>query len=124
MPTLKPRIIDTTAANPIAAPDGSRVRELVQRSAGARATSVAEATVPPGGETREHLHRASEEIYVFTSGTGRMRLDETEFEVAAGAAVVIPRGHSHKLWAGPGAALVLLCVCSPPYSDADTELLD
>ncbi|UJA20968.1 cupin domain-containing protein [Thermoleophilia bacterium SCSIO 60948] len=124
MPTLKPRIVDTTAATPLIAPDGSAVRELVQRSSGAKASSVAEARIFAGGETREHLHRASEEIYMFTSGSGRMRLDEHEFEVEAGQAVVIPHGHSHKLWAAEGTALVLLCVCSPPYSDADTELLD
>lgn len=124
MPAIEPRIVDTTAAAPVAAPDGSDVRELVQRSAGARATSIAEATVAAGSSTREHLHRASEEIYMFTSGSGRMRLDEAEFGVAAGQAVVIRRGTAHKLWAGPDAPLVLLCVCSPPYSDADTELLE
>ena len=43
--------------------------------------SLAEATVPPGADTEEHYHRVSEEIYLFTSGTGRMKLGDEEAEV-------------------------------------------
>jgi mannose-6-phosphate isomerase-like protein (cupin superfamily) len=90
-----------------------------------RATSRSrEATVHAGGATAEHLHRASEEIYYFTSGSGRMRLAGEESEVGAGDCVVIPPGTPHKLWADAGGDLVLLCACAPPYSDADTELLE
>jgi mannose-6-phosphate isomerase-like protein (cupin superfamily) len=105
--------------------DGSRIRELAGPSwTAARNQSFAEATVPAGGTTVEHLHRESEEIYYFTAGNGRMRLGDAEAEVAAGDCVVIPPGTPHKLWAGDGAPLVLLCACAPPYSDADTELLE
>ena len=51
-----------------------------------------------------------------------MRLGTDEADVGAGDAVVIPPDTPHKLWAGAGADLVLLCVCSPPYSDEDTHL--
>jgi mannose-6-phosphate isomerase-like protein (cupin superfamily) len=100
--------------------DGSTIRELAHTDA----QSLAEATVPPGAETIAHLHRASEEIYYFTSGRGRMRLGEDESEVGAGDCVVIAPGTPHKLWAAEGEALVLLCCCSPPYSDDDTEMLE
>ena len=103
--------------------DGSAVREIAHpRSSAARSQSLARAVVPAGGETAEHLHRTSEEIYLFTSGRGRMRLGEAESEISAGEAVVIPPGTPHKLWADPGTDLVLLCACSPPYSDEDTDL--
>ena len=46
------------------------------RAATAVNQSLAEATVPPGGETVEHFHRTSEEIYYFTAGAGRMRLGD------------------------------------------------
>jgi mannose-6-phosphate isomerase-like protein (cupin superfamily) len=105
--------------------DGSRIRELAGPSwTAARNQSLAEATVPAGGETIEHLHRESEEIYHFTAGSGRMRMAGEERDVAAGDCVVIPPGTPHKLWAAAGEPLALLCCCSPPYSDADTVMLE
>jgi mannose-6-phosphate isomerase-like protein (cupin superfamily) len=104
--------------------DGSSIRELAGiPSANAVNQSLAEATVPPGGETVEHYHRTSEEIYYFTSGTGRMQLGDDEADVSAGDTVVIAPGTRHKLF-NPGAEpLVLLCCCAPAYSDEDTVLL-
>jgi mannose-6-phosphate isomerase-like protein (cupin superfamily) len=105
--------------------DGSTIRELAGVPSGnAVNQSLAEATVPPGGETVEHLHRASEEIYLFTAGAGRMRLGGEEGPVRAGDAVVIAPGTRHKLWNPGREPLVLLCCCAPAYSDADTVLLE
>ena len=51
--------------------DGSSIRELAGLPSGnADRQSLAEATVPPGGETAEHFHRTTEEIYTFTAGAG------------------------------------------------------
>jgi len=104
--------------------DGSSIRELAGIPSGnAINQSLAEATVPPGGETVEHFHRSSEEIYHFLSGAGRMRLGAEEADVRAGDTVVIAPGRRHQLF-NPGAEpLVLLCCCAPPYSHEDTVLL-
>jgi mannose-6-phosphate isomerase-like protein (cupin superfamily) len=105
--------------------DGSSIRELAGIPSGnAVQQSLAEATVPPSGETVEHYHRSTEEIYLFTSGAGRMRLGEEEEQVRAGDTVVIPPGTRHKLWNPGREPLVLLCCCAPPYRDDDTVLLD
>ena len=104
--------------------DGSTVRELIQVGDGARNQSLAEATVRPGGATTAHRHHASEEIYLFTAGSGTMRLGGESFEVAAGDSVLIAPGTSHKLFNPGPEPLVLLCCCSPPYADEDTELLE
>jgi mannose-6-phosphate isomerase-like protein (cupin superfamily) len=105
--------------------DGSTIRELAgPASSSASNQSLAEAIVPAGGETIEHLHRRTEEIYYFIGGRGRMRLAEEESQVAAGDCVVIPPGTRHKLWAAEGEELVLLCACAPAYSDADTEMTE
>jgi mannose-6-phosphate isomerase-like protein (cupin superfamily) len=110
---------------PFITADGSSIRELAGLPSGnAENQSLAEAAVPPGGETIEHLHRRSEEIYLFTHGSGRMRLGEEERPVRAGDCVVIAPGTAHKLWADEQHALVLLCCCAPAYSDADTVLLE
>ena len=103
--------------------DGSSIRELAGPAwTPARNQSLAEATVPAGGETAEHYHPVSEEIYYFVSGHGRMRLGDEEESVAVGDCVVIPPGTPHKLWNGSSEPLVLLCCCSPAYSDEDTVM--
>ena len=105
--------------------DGSTIRELAGPAwTVARHLSLAEATVPAGGETIAHLHHASEEIYYFISGHGRMRLGYDEQDVSAGDCAVIAPGTPHKLWAAPYRDLVLLCACSPPYRYDDTQLIE
>jgi len=71
---------------PFITKDGSRIREFAHTDA----QSLAEATVEPGAETEEHFHRNTEELYLFTSGMGRMRLSDEERDVRAGDCVVIP----------------------------------
>ena len=118
------RIIRASELEPIVPPDGSEVRELARPPHEARNQSLAEARIPPGSETAEHLHPTSEEIYYFTAGEGRMRLGDEESKVTAGDAVVIPPGTAHKLWNTGADTLVLLCCCSPPYSDRDTVITE
>ena len=103
--------------------DGSEIRELAGVPAGNSANqSLAQATVPPGARTEAHYHRASEEIYLFTSGAGRMILAGEESAVRAGDCVVIAPGAEHQLFNDGAEPLVLLCCCAPPYSDADTVI--
>jgi mannose-6-phosphate isomerase-like protein (cupin superfamily) len=110
---------------PFITADGSFIRELAGVPSGnAVNQSLAEATVPPGGQTVEHFHRESEEIYHFTAGAGRMRLGGQEADVRAGDTVVIAPGVPHKLFNIGSEPLVLLCCCAPPYSHDDTVLLD
>jgi mannose-6-phosphate isomerase-like protein (cupin superfamily) len=105
--------------------DGSEIREVAGPARGdAVNQSLAEATVDPGGETAEHYHRVTEEIYFFTHGSGRMRLGEHEREVQAGACVVIPPGVRHKLWNTGSEPLRLLCCCAPAYSHEDTVITE
>jgi mannose-6-phosphate isomerase-like protein (cupin superfamily) len=105
--------------------DGSVIRELAGVPSGnATHQSLAEAVVPPGRETVAHFHPRTEEIYLFTSGSGQMRLGKSKRAVRAGDCVVIPPGSAHKLWADEGEPLVLLCCCAPPYSHEDTVLLE
>ena len=110
---------------PLVPADGSTIRELAGVPSGNSVNqSLAEATVPVGGETVEHFHRQAEEIYHFPAGAGRMRLGGQEADIRAGDTVVIAPGVAHKLWNTGEEALVLLCCCSPPYSHDDTVLLD
>jgi mannose-6-phosphate isomerase-like protein (cupin superfamily) len=119
------RIENLHRAEPFITKDGSVIRELAGVPTGNSANqSLAEATVPPGAETEEHYHRASEEIYFFTGGSGRMKLGDEESEVTVGDTVVIPPGTPHKLWNTGAEPLKLLCCCAPPYSHDDTFLTE
>ena len=118
------RVLRLENREPFVTADGSEIRELAGIPTGKAANqSLAEATVPPGAETEEHYHGASEEIYLFTSGSGRMKLGDEETDVSAGDTVVIPPGTPHKLWNTGTEPLKLLCCCAPPYSHDDTVLL-
>ena len=110
---------------PFITADGSLIRELVGIPSGnATQQSVAEATVPPGAATIEHHHCTTEEVYLFVSGAGRMRLGDEEAGVCGGDTVVIPPGVRHKLSNEGTEPLVLLCCCAPPYRNEDTVLTD
>lgn len=105
--------------------DGSTVRELMHPSGQACThQSLAEARVEPGCATRAHRHRASEEIYHFLGGQGRMRMGTVEFAVKAGDTVCIAPGTVHSLTNTGPDVLSLLCLCAPAYTHADTELLE
>ena len=103
--------------------DGSTIREVAGPATGNAANqSLAEATLPPGGATTEHQHRTSEEIYLFTHGSGPHAARRGGARGGPGDAVVIPPGVPHKIWNTGPDPLRLLCACAPAYSDEDTVL--
>ncbi len=110
---------------PFITADGSSIREVAGIPSGnAVRQSLAEATVPVGGETVEHYHPVAEEIYHLLAGRGRLRLGADEADVQAGDTIVIAPGARHKLWNTGAGPLVLLCCCSPPYAHEDTVLCE
>ena len=112
-------------ASPFTTLDGSTIREVAGPvSLPTAHQSLAEATVPVGGQTAEHFHRTSEELYLFTSGMGRIKVGDEVREIAAGDCVVLPPGTPHKLWNTGDGPLALLCCCAPPYADADTVICE
>jgi mannose-6-phosphate isomerase-like protein (cupin superfamily) len=110
---------------PFTTKDGSEIRELVgPAGTPAEKQSLAEATIPVGGATVEHFHRDTEELYYVVAGSARMRLGESERELAVGDCVVIPPGQRHKIWNTGDASLRILCCCAPAYRHEDTVLTE
>ena len=110
---------------PFTTKDGSEIRELLaHRNSGIRHQSLAEARLPVGGATQEHFHPKAEEIYYFTHGTGRMRIEGETRDVRAGDAIAIPPGQRHKLWNTGAETLRLLCCCAPAYEHDDTVITE
>ncbi len=103
-------------AEPFVTKDGSTVRELHHTEL----QSLAEATLEPGQATERHHHRATEEIYLVTKGSGELEVDGERRRVRPGEAVLIPPGAWHTLENDGTSELTILCMCSPPYSHDDT----
>lgn len=105
--------------------DNSLIRELLHPAHHSVTNqSLAEAVVPPKSCTHLHRHHQSEEIYHITSGEGWVQLGDKEFPVQAGDSICIPPQTPHKIGNSSSSPLVILCCCAPPYSHADTEILD
>lgn len=105
---------------PFITKDGSTIRSLLDRAnAPVCNQSLAEATLPAGGETQRHYHRLSEEFYYLLNGSGLMEIDGETHAVGVGDAILIPAGAWHQLRALE--PLRLLCCCAPPYAHDDTH---
>jgi len=105
--------------------DGSEIREWAGPvSAPAEKQSLAEATIPVGGATTEHYHRVTEELYLVSSGEGRLVVDGEQVTIAAGDCALIPPGARHKIFNVGSEPLRIVCACSPAYSDEDTCLTE
>jgi mannose-6-phosphate isomerase-like protein (cupin superfamily) len=105
--------------------DGSEIREWAGPvSAPAQNQSLAEATIPVGGATTEHYHLLTEELYIVSSGEGRLVIDGEERPIADGDCALIRPGARHKLFNVGAVPLRIICACAPAYSDEDTRLTE
>ena len=117
--------IEYDAVEPYITRDGSLIRELCHPGAhGNWNQSVAEASVEAGRQTRLHRHYKSEEIYHVLSGSGRMRVGESVFDIGRGDTIWIPAGALHNVVNSGDRTLKILCCCAPAYAHQDTEVVD
>jgi len=104
---------------PFITADGSSIRSILDLSnAPVQHQSLAEASLPAGGATERHWHKASEEIYFILEGGGFMEVDGVTRNLNPGDAVLIPPGAWHQI--STHAGVRFLCCCAPPYSHDDT----
>jgi mannose-6-phosphate isomerase-like protein (cupin superfamily) len=105
--------------------DGSEIRELLaHRNSCIKLQSLAEARLPPGGQTAPHYHPNTEEIYYILEGEGRMTIDGETCEVGPGDAIAIGPGAVHTIVNSGQETLKFLCCCAPGYEDTNTVLVD
>jgi len=52
-------------------------------------------TLKPGCGIGYHIHENETELFAFVSGKGRVRDDETWYDVCAGDSMTTPSGHGH-----------------------------
>ncbi len=101
------------------AADGARIRELAGHGSGLASHSLAVIAHPPGTESRDHTHRAADEVYFVWSGRGRIRVAGEACAIGPGDAVIIRPGQAHKLWNDGPDDLVLIVTCAPAYTVED-----
>jgi mannose-6-phosphate isomerase-like protein (cupin superfamily) len=106
------------------APDGSEIRILVDARHGATRASAVDVRLPAGGVSRPVRHRTVEEIWLITSGRGRVWRspadgDIAPIDVCEGDALVIPIGWRFQFAAARDAELRLVCFTTPPWPGSD-----
>jgi len=86
--------------------------------------SIALATVKPGEKTLRHIHRNSAEFYYITRGVGIIQLNSKKEPIQENTLIYIPAKTKHTVTNTGKENLLILCVCSPPYSHEDTKILE
>ena len=71
---------------------------------------VSSTTLHPGKSTRGHSHPGQEEVYMIMEGTGRMQLDDKEFDIAGGEMVLIEDGIFHRVHNTGDIDLYMVCI--------------
>ncbi len=104
---------------PFTTADGSTIRSILDATnAPVQNQSLAEASLPAGGQTDRHYHKLSEEIYFMLEGEAVMEIDGVERMVGPNDAILIPPGAWHQITATTD--IRFLCCCAPVYSHEDT----
>ncbi len=64
----------------------------------------------PSKSTSGHKHKGQEEVYMFMKGSGRMELDDKEFDVKEGDLILIEDGVFHRVHNTGKVDLYMVCV--------------
>ena len=112
--TLKPKIVKASSLNEYLTPEHCYIAENYTSSD----VSIARATVKPGVTTLPHHLKGVQEIYLITSGQGKVTVGGLETnDVDVGDAVIIPPGISQKITNTGKSDLVFYCICTPRFSE-------
>ena len=79
--------------------------------------SIAVARVKPGVTTKAHHLKEIQEIYIITSGEGKVAFSGLKpTTVGTGDVIIIPAGASQKITNTCQTDLVFYCVCTPRFT--------
>ena len=71
---------------------------------------VSNTLLHPFRKTKGHSHEGQEEVYYFTHGSGKMIIDEQEFDVSAGDIILIEDNEYHRVLNDTADYLQFFCV--------------
>jgi mannose-6-phosphate isomerase-like protein (cupin superfamily) len=112
---MEPKIVKEKSLNEYLTPEHCFIAENYSSSE----VSIARARVKAGVTTLAHHLRDVKEIYVVTSGKGKVSVGNLQpVDVAVGDVVVIPAGVSQKITNIGSTDLVFYCICTPKFTEA------
>jgi mannose-6-phosphate isomerase-like protein (cupin superfamily) len=115
-------VIRRDEIEPFVDEDGALIREVAAPSNSAlQRLSVAEIVVKAGQQTSTHHHERIEEVYCILKGTGVMCLEGQPQPVGPGDTVIILPGTRHELRNVGVEDMLMVVVCSPPFSVEDSH---
>ena len=71
---------------------------------------VSSTLLHPSKSTSGYKHEGQEEVYIFMNGSGRMELDDKEFDVKEGDLILIEDGVFHRVHNTGTVDLYMVCV--------------
>ena len=105
--------------------DGCKIREWLhpENDSVELPYSIAMATVEAGQQSYKHK-LAQTEVYLITSGQGRMHINEEEQFVTAGDSIMIPSRCVQWIENIGKEALRFIAIVNPPWTDKDDIRID
>jgi mannose-6-phosphate isomerase-like protein (cupin superfamily) len=112
---------------PFVNPTGERLYEMIGRPehlGGATKHSFGYAVIPLNCSSRPHYHPYAEETYYILKGKGRMIIDEVQYNVGPGDAILISPPEKHQIFADSDEDLEFIVVCAPAWEPRNSVFLD
>ena len=85
-------------------------RYIVKDNTSLNKLVVSSTLLHPGKSTSGHKHEGQEEVYMFMKGSGRIELDEKEFDVSEGDLILIEDGVFHRVHNTGKIDLYFVCI--------------
>lgn len=98
---------------------GEAIEMINIRSSIPQKVSFALVILEPNAESKPHYHKKTEEVYFILEGSAIIAIDDEEFPVMQGHAVLLPIGSIHKIKNSGKGSLKIACSDSPPYDPND-----
>lgn len=82
--------------------------------------SIAVTRMEPNGRIAKHFHKESEEIYIITSGSAMLKVNDSEFKVCTGDTVLINKLDVHEMNTSENESVEFYAITVPPFNPNDT----
>lgn len=116
------KIVRKENIKPINNAEGELFFEMIGRGENLGNTiyhSVGHVVVLKGYSTNKHYHPIAEETYYFIRGTGRMVINDCEYKVKPGDAVLVNAKDVHQLFA-EDEDIEAIVICAPAFEPDNT----
>ena len=93
--------------------DNSNFRQVLYTG---KHTQLVLMSLAPGEEIGQEVHAENDQFFRFEAGQGRVVIDDNQYDVADGSAVIVPAGASHNVInTSDSESLKLYTLYSPPH---------